>query len=66
MEPINQEQINFLAHKLKAPLTTINLYTEALLTSNTENLNDQQKDYLNEISKASKKMVNNVNELLKK
>lgn len=66
MEKINQEQINLLNHKLKGPLTTLNLYTEALLTSNSENLSEQQKDYINEISKASKKMINNINELLKK
>lgn len=64
-EKIDEEQLKLLTHKLKGPLTTINLYAESLVTSNSENLTEQQKDYIDEISKASKKMVDNINELLK-
>jgi len=64
MPKLSQQQINLLNHKLKGPLTNLNLYTEALLTSGSDNLSEQQKDYINEIAKASKKMVVNINQLM--
>ncbi|MDD5040621.1 MAG: histidine kinase dimerization/phospho-acceptor domain-containing protein [Patescibacteria group bacterium] len=52
-----------VTHKLKSPLTTINLYSEALLSGSVGTLTPEQSEYVQEISKASKKMVVYVNDL---
>ncbi|MFA5134375.1 MAG: histidine kinase dimerization/phospho-acceptor domain-containing protein [Patescibacteria group bacterium] len=55
--------ISTVSHKLKGPLTTINLYTEALLSGSVGNLSDEQRQYVQEVHDASKKMVVYVKDL---
>jgi len=52
-------------HKIKGPLTTIHLYTEALLSGSVGKISKEQKDYLDEIYKATKKIINDINDLSK-
>ena len=62
-------QIKFVseaAHKLKGPLTTINLYTEALLSGSVGQLSAEQKEYIQEVHDASRKMVTHLKTLRKK
>jgi len=60
-----KELLSTISHKLKSPLTTINLYSEAMLTGSVGKVSDEQREYLEEIHQASKKMVQNVNDLMK-
>jgi len=52
-----------LRHKLKGPATTIHLYAEALLAGQAGRISKAQKDYLQEIHKASKKMIAFINKI---
>jgi len=63
--PEQQQLISTISHKLKGPLTTINLYTEALLSGSIGELNAEQKEYIQEVHDASKKMVLYVKDLRK-
>lgn len=56
---------DLLRHKLKSPLTTVSLYTDALLSGNAGKISQKQEEYLREIQKASKKMIALVKHLLK-
>lgn len=63
--PLVQRTIHEISHQLKQPLTTINLYSEALLAGHVGPLNEQQLDYLREIHEASKKLVQTVNQIIR-
>lgn len=52
-----------IRHELKTPLTTIRLYTEALLHESTDSLTDEQREYIQEIAKASTTMLASVDKL---
>ncbi|MFA6097990.1 MAG: histidine kinase dimerization/phospho-acceptor domain-containing protein [Patescibacteria group bacterium] len=58
-----KEFISQVSHSLKGPLTTMHLYSEALLSGSVGKLTDEQKEYVNEIHQASQKMVKMVNDL---
>lgn len=60
----HEKLISMVSHKLKSPLATINLYSEALLSENVGKINNQQREYLEEIHQASAKMVTSVKELI--
>ncbi|MFA5052361.1 MAG: histidine kinase dimerization/phospho-acceptor domain-containing protein [Patescibacteria group bacterium] len=63
-EPITPRQfIGEAAHKIKGPLTTIQLYTEALSTGTVGALTPEQKDYVNEIHNASTRLIATLKEL---
>ena len=64
VDVMKTEFINLTSHQLKTPLSTINWYLELILDEDNGPLNDSQKDFLDEISKSNKKMVNMVNSLL--
>ncbi len=61
--PEVEKFISQAAHEIKGPLTTIHLYAEALLTGNVGKLTREQKEYVEEIHTASKKMVATINRL---
>ncbi len=56
------EFVSVASHQLRTPLTIINWYAEMMASS--EPLSDKQRNYLEEIEKASDRMVDLVNSLL--
>jgi signal transduction histidine kinase len=58
------EFVSLASHQLRTPLTTVNWYSEMLLTGDVGPLNEKQREYLNEIYKGSKRMGGLVNALL--
>ena len=66
MDEAQKKLISEISHEVKGPLTTINLYSEALISGSVGPLTDEQKDYLNEIHTASKKLITRVNALADK
>jgi two-component system sensor histidine kinase VicK len=58
------EFVSLASHQLRTPLTTVNWYSEMLLTGDVGPLNEKQQEYINEIYKGSKRMGNLVNALL--
>jgi signal transduction histidine kinase len=64
---LNQTKTDFVSmasHQMRAPLTTINLFSEMLTNLNKDGLSDVQKNYIEEMHKASKKMVTLSNSLV--
>jgi len=58
------EFASLVSHQLRTPFATINWYVELLLTQEIGTLNTKQIKYLQEVYKASKRMVALVNVLL--
>ncbi len=58
------EFASLVSHQLRTPFATINWYVELLLSKDAGPLNEKQKGYLQEIYKASQRMVALVNVLL--
>lgn len=58
------EFISLASHQLRTPLSTVNWYTEMLLTDDAGKLNDEQKKYLDEVYIGNQRMVALVNALL--
>lgn len=58
------EFVSLASHQLRTPLSTINWYTEMLLSGDAGVVNENQKKYLEEAYHASKRMVDLVNSLL--
>jgi len=58
------EFVSLASHQLRTPLTTINWYTETLLSSDFGKLNPKQMNYLVETHNASKRMVSLIDALL--
>lgn len=63
-ELAKSEFISLASHQLRTPLTSMNWYTELLLSGDTGELNVRQKQYLQEISSGNQYMTNLVNLLL--
>ena len=64
MTQLSSDFLRHVEHKLKAPLTTINLYSEGLLTGMGGTISSEQKEYLEEIHRASTKAVQLIDQLL--
>lgn len=58
------EFVSLASHQLRTPLSTINWYIELLVSGDVGSLNEKQKQYLQEVYQASKRMVGLVNALL--
>lgn len=57
------EFVSIASHQLRTPLTIINWYVEMLTTPDAE-LSEKQRQYMDEITRASKRMIELVNALL--
>lgn len=58
------EFVSLASHQLRTPLSTVNWYAEILLSEDAGKINDEQREYLNEVYKGNQRMVNLVNALL--
>lgn len=58
------EFVTLASHQLRTPLSIINWYIEMLFSGDAGKVNENQKKYLKEAYKASKRMVDLVNTLL--
>lgn len=58
------EFVSLASHQLRTPLSTINWYSEMLLSGDAGTLNDEQMKYLGEISEGNRRMTQLVDDLL--
>jgi PAS domain S-box-containing protein len=58
------EFVSLASHQLRTPLSSINWYTEMLMSGDAGKINNTQRDYLKEVYIGSKRMVDLVNALL--
>lgn len=62
---LKSDKYSVLRHKLNGPLTTMRLYSEALLSGSVGDLTPGQRHYVQEVHDASKKLILEVKRLKK-
>ncbi len=62
--PSFTEFIALASHKLRTPLTGIKWMTELLLNKDNDNLNDQQKELITDITISNERVINLLDDLL--
>lgn len=60
----NKDDFGQLRHELKAPLTRIHLYAEGLLSGMAGKVSQEQREYLEEIHRSAKIMIDTINKEL--
>lgn len=60
----HKDDFALLRHELKAPLTRIHLYAEGLLSGMAGKVSQEQKEYLEEIHRSAKMMIDMINKEL--
>lgn len=58
------EFVSLVSHQLRTPLSSVNWFSEMLLTGDAGELNSEQRKYLEEIYSGNQRMVELVNDLL--
>lgn len=58
------EFVSMASHQLRTPLTAINGYSEMLLDGDAGDLNEEQKEYVEELYSSNKRLIDLVNDLL--
>lgn len=64
VEQAKNELISLVSHQLRTPLTTIKWYIEALVSKDTDNLTEKQRQYLDQIYQSNERMVKLIESLL--
>jgi PAS domain S-box-containing protein len=64
VERAKDEFVSLASHQLRTPLTSIRLFAELLLQSDTGNLTQRQKDYINKIILSTTRMIDLVSDFL--
>lgn len=64
LEKAKEGFVSMAAHQLRTPLTAIQGYTEMLSLGDAGPLNEKQKEYLQEVFQANKRMIELINALL--
>jgi signal transduction histidine kinase len=64
VDQMKTEFVSIASHQLRTPLTAIKLFTEMLVKEEVGKLNDDQKEYLDNVYQSTERMVKLVNDLL--
>lgn len=64
LDKAKTEFVSLASHQLRTPLTAVSWYTELLLNGDAGKLTKKQDDYLKEVARGNRRMIDLVNSLL--